>query len=177
MGFDSECVLAVETTDDRSRRFVVELRDRLLGEHLGAMPETVAEHIADTDSLISGVEGLRGGQRSLELLEGAVPDYADELLPDHAVVDPEKPINVEQLANRLIPEEERRSTKRQIAPVFALLVAVLGLAAAWRWTPLGDLLNTAALVETIEGLGSHAGTPLFMIMAYLVGGFMYPSPC
>ncbi|HRF43725.1 MAG TPA: VTT domain-containing protein [Candidatus Competibacteraceae bacterium] len=172
MGFDSECVLAVETTDDRSRRFVMELRDRLLGEHLGATPETVAERIADTDSLISGVEGLRGGQRSLELLEGAVPDYADELLPDHTVVDPEKPINVEQLADRLIPEEERRSTKRQIAPVLALLIAVLGLAAAWRWTPLGDLLNTAALVETIEGLGSHTGAPLLMIVAYLAGGFI-----
>ncbi|QQS53725.1 MAG: VTT domain-containing protein [Candidatus Competibacteraceae bacterium] len=172
MGFDSECVLAVETTDDRSRRFVVGLRDRLLGEHLGAAPETVAERIADTDSLISGVEGLRGGQRSLELLAGAVPDYANELLPDHAIIDPEKPITVEQLADRLIPEEERRSTKRQMAPVLALLVAVLGLAAAWRWTSLSDLLSTSALVAALEELGSHASAPFLMIAAYLVGGFI-----
>ncbi|HRX71229.1 MAG: VTT domain-containing protein [Candidatus Competibacteraceae bacterium] len=172
MGFDSECNLAIEALDDRSRQAVMNFRHRLLAEHLGAAPETVAARIADTDSLIGGVESLRGGRRSLEPLEGAVPDLADELLPDREVVDPEKPVTAEQLADRLIPEEERRSVRQQMAPILAILVTLLGLAAAWRWTPLGDWLNATVLVDAIQGLSSHAGAPFFMIAAYLIGGFI-----
>jgi phospholipase D1/2 len=172
MGFDSECNLALEGTDDRSRRAIVGLRDRLLGEHLGVDPATVAERVANTGSLILGVDGLRGGERSLEPLAGAVPDLADELLPDREVIDPEKPITAEQLAERLMPEEERRSTGQQIVPILAVLATVLGLAAAWRWTPLGDLLNATALGEIVMGLGGHAGAPFLMMVVYLIGGFI-----
>jgi uncharacterized membrane protein YdjX (TVP38/TMEM64 family) len=172
MGFDSECNLAIEAWDDQSRQAVTGFRNRLLAEHLGAAPETVAARIADSNSLIRGIDDLRGGQRSLEPLEGAVPDLADELLPDHEVVDPEKPVTAEQLADRLIPEEERRSARQQMAPILAILAALLGLAAAWRWTPLGDWLNATVLVDVVQELGGHAGAPLFMIAAYLIGGFI-----
>jgi len=172
MGFDSECNLALEGTDARSRRAIGGLRDRLLGEHLGVDPATVAERVTDTGSLILGVDGLRGGERSLEPLAGAVPDLADELLPDREVIDPEKPVTAEQLAERLMPEEERRSTGQQIVPILAVLATVLGLAAAWRWTPLGDLLNATALGEIVTGLDGHAGAPFLMMVVYLIGGFI-----
>jgi len=172
MGLDSECDLVIETTDDRSRQAVIGLRNRLLGEHLGATPENVAARLADAGSLILAVENLRGGQRSLEPLEGATPDLANELLPDHALFDPEKPVTVEQLADRLIPEEERRSAGQQLVPILVVLAVVLGLAAAWRWTSLGDLLNATVLVNAIAELDNYASAPFLMIAAYIIGGFI-----
>ena len=168
MGLDSECDLAVEASTDAERRAVAGLRDRLLAEHLGRDVETVAGRIAETGSLITAVEGLRGGERSLEPLHGAVPDLADELLPDHKLVDPEAPVTPEVLAERLIPREDRKSILRQLVPVLSVLGVVLALAAAWRWTPLGELLEVDALVAAVGAAGDSPAGALLLLAAFVV---------
>ena len=64
LGFDTECDIAVEATDDESRAAVAGLRHRLLAEHLGSDPETVGATIR-THGLLSAVDLLKGGARAL----------------------------------------------------------------------------------------------------------------
>jgi phospholipase D1/2 len=52
------------------------------------------------------------------------------------------------------------------------LLVVVGLAAAWRWTPLGNWLDVATLVEWARPLRDHPLTPLVVIGAYAVGGLI-----
>ncbi len=172
MGLDTECDIAVEATTDAEGAGVAGLRNRLLAEHLGSDEATVAHHIAAADSLVAGIEALRGGPRSLEYLEAAASDLADELLPDQDIVDPESPVSAEQLAERLIPEEERRSILGQMGPVLSIMAVVLGLAAAWRWTPLGGLLEVDTLVAVAGSAGESLGGTMLLLGAFVVGGIV-----
>jgi phosphatidylserine/phosphatidylglycerophosphate/cardiolipin synthase-like enzyme len=65
MGLDTECDLAIEATDDSTRRTIAQLRARLVGEHLGVAPEQVTETLAAKDSLIAAIESLNHGPRGL----------------------------------------------------------------------------------------------------------------
>ena len=53
-----------------------------------------------------------------------------------------------------------------------LLILVVGLAAAWRWTALGNWLDVATLVEGVDLLQDHPLTPLLVIGTYAVGGLV-----
>lgn len=57
-------------------------------------------------------------------------------------------------------------------PAVAILSVLLVLAAAWRWTPLGDLLDIPALIERARELSNHAGAPFYMLAIYVIGGFI-----
>ena len=52
------------------------------------------------------------------------------------------------------------------------LIVVVGLAAAWRWTPLGGWLDVATLVEWARPLQNHPLTPLLTIGAYVLAGLV-----
>src|SRR5690606_21415287 len=90
MGFDTECNIAIEARgSERVRRAIAGLRDRLLAEHLGTEPETVAAEVARHDGrLIAAIEALRHPGRTLELINPEVSPEIDALVPASAVVDP-----------------------------------------------------------------------------------------
>jgi len=170
MGLDSECDLAIEARDERTRAVVAGLRDRLLAEHLGTDAATVARAIRESGSLIAAIESLRGEPRSLEPLKTEVPELADELLPGRILVDPERPVDFDELAEQMLPADEQRSAARAGVKLLWLLAAALALAAAWRWTPLQHWLDVGTLIETAEHLKTAPYRPLIVIAAYLVGG-------
>lgn len=53
-----------------------------------------------------------------------------------------------------------------------LLVAFLALAAAWRWTPLGDWMAPDRLSAWAQTIRTHPFAPLWVIGAYVVGGLV-----
>ncbi len=61
MGFDTECNIAVEARgEERIRRLIAGLRDRLLAEHLGAGIDQVASEIGrQSGSLIKTIDALK----------------------------------------------------------------------------------------------------------------------
>lgn len=69
----------------------------------------MTEAIAAQGSFAASVEELRGGERTLVPLEGDVPDWLDELVPDSALVDPERPLAPEKLIHNFLPPEERQA--------------------------------------------------------------------
>ncbi|WP_448661747.1 phospholipase D-like domain-containing protein [Sphingomonas sp. CJ20] len=91
---DTECDVTIECEApgaENSAR-IRAIRDGLLAEHLGCMPEDVAAAIEAKGSLIAAIESLRGGAgRTLRPYE--VPDLegVTAWLADNEVLDPENP--------------------------------------------------------------------------------------
>jgi phosphatidylserine/phosphatidylglycerophosphate/cardiolipin synthase-like enzyme/uncharacterized membrane protein YdjX (TVP38/TMEM64 family) len=175
MGFDTECNVAIEARgDERIRRVIAGLRNRLLGEHLGTDPQAVGAEIArHQGSLIKAIEALRQpGGRTLEPIVPHVPPEIDALVPATAVVDPERPMDPEELVKEFVPPPERKPVAGRVWRVAAALITLAALAAVWRWTPLKDWVALEALVGMARTLDESPAAPVLVIAAYIVGGLL-----
>jgi len=173
MGLDSECDLAIEAgTDREARQAVSGFRDRLLAEHLGTTPRTVGDTLERTGSLLATVDALNGGPRRLVPLEGEVDPEVDRQLPDAALLDPERPVDGEVLAEQLVGHDQRRGAGRRLLGLAALLLILVGLAVAWRWTPLSAWLQPENLASLGGNIGSGPTGALIIVGAYLAGSLL-----
>ena len=171
MGLDCECDLVIEATSGTETAGAIrQFREQLLCEHLGAEPAAVAEAIRREDSLIRAIESLRGGERTLQRLDTAVDPQIDQLVPESAVIDPERPIDADQFITHFVPEEHKPHTARRVIMGMVTLSALLGLAAAWRWTALGEWLDVEVLMRQADALNAHPATPLLVIVVIAVAG-------
>ena len=58
-----------------------------------------------------------------------------------------------------------------------ILVAVSALAAAWRFTPLADILTPQRIAEWARTVGGSRWTPVILVLLYTPGAFlMFPRP-
>ena len=166
MGYDTECDLAVEATEPRIGAQLLQLRHRLVAEHMGVTPEEVARACERTDSLIGAIDSLHGNRR--DLLELEVPRSPAPLLFDPALMDPERPVEPEVLAAQLVPAGTRRRTARRLVAGAALLLAIAALAAAWRWTPLATWVDMPRLAGFVAALRDTPLAPLWILALYVV---------
>lgn len=176
LGLDTECNLTIEARGERRiRRAIAGLRRRLLAEHLGNSEETVAAAEEATGSPLAALAELRGGDRTLEPLEPTVSSELDDLIPAGTYLDPERPVQPERLLADFLPEEQHTPAKRRLLGLAAVLVTLLGLAAAWRFTPLGDWLDLDRLVGAAEVIRELPATPLLVLGIYVLAGlFVVP---
>lgn len=97
MGFDTECDLSVESTDDPAdhetlRRTIRSIRDDLLCEHLGVSHDRFAAALAQASgALIPAIDTLRGPGRSLSLFEPLDVAEDESVLAENDLLDPEQP--------------------------------------------------------------------------------------
>lgn len=106
LGFDTECDLFVEADHegDHISRAVVEMRERLLSEHLGVSPDDVASAVRSEGSLVAAVERLRGPGRTLALFEPGTVADEDSPLAENELVDPERaPQRIGRRIRQLMP--------------------------------------------------------------------------
>jgi len=170
MGLDTECDLAIEDEGGALVEKAIScFRSRLLGEHLGVEPERVSETLSSEGSLIRAVEKLRGGRRTLMPLRMEMPEWAETLIPDIRIADPEKPINLEEFTKEFMPEEVRRPGSRHLWYIAGILLCMLGLSAAWRWKPLGEWINLQTVAGTAESLRENPALPFIMMGIYAFG--------
>jgi phosphatidylserine/phosphatidylglycerophosphate/cardiolipin synthase-like enzyme/uncharacterized membrane protein YdjX (TVP38/TMEM64 family) len=175
MGTDTECNLALESRGDpRVQRAIAGLRERLLGEHLDTTPAEVAAAIARTHSLHAAIASLaRAGGRSLKAIEPELDPTLDALVPDQQVLDPERPIDPDEIVADLVPQERARAGARmKLIGLAALVVALAGLALAWRYTPMKEWLAPERLIDAGIALREYALAPLFAVLAFVAGGFV-----
>ncbi|HEX2056565.1 MAG TPA: VTT domain-containing protein [Nitrospiraceae bacterium] len=168
MGFDSECDLAfcAEGDPDVQAR-IASFRNDLLAEHLDTTRDDVRRAIDSHPSMIAAIESLRREGRSLEVFDGHIPPEVDDLVPDADFVDPSRPYEA-----NLVPEEHRPTVRRQIAMGAFILLAVVGLAAAWRWSPLAEWLDVPRLLSYAEEFERSPSAPFVTIAGFLVGGLL-----
>lgn len=150
MGLDTECDLAIDAAGaPRVGEAVARYHARLLGEHLGVPPERLIEPLMRGDSLIETIEALQSDRRSLRPLDLVVPASLDDLVPDAALLDPERPVDPDVLIEQYIPEEMRMPGRNAARRFLGLLVALVLLALLWRFTPLADYLEPDRLVALV----------------------------
>jgi uncharacterized membrane protein YdjX (TVP38/TMEM64 family) len=109
------------------------------------------------------VEKLRGGERSLEPLEGEVPEWLEALVPQAAVIDPERPAKLREMLEDL---DEDGGQPREWLRIGLGTGVVVGIAALWAWTPLREWIGPEQLEATLGVLRSSALGPLVGIAAF-----------
>ncbi len=126
MGFDTECNLAISPAEPAEQNSAIAgFRNRLLAEHLGTDPEKVAEEFAANGSLLQTVKHLNHGKRTLQELPPADPDPLSFALPTDVLIDPERPMQMEQLFDYLqigSPQPLRKLLTYGDAPLKRLLL-------------------------------------------------------
>jgi phospholipase D1/2 len=173
MGLDTECDLVIEAAgEQRIRGAIAGLRDRLLAEHLGLSPSDVAEAMTRHHSLLRTVETLRGTGRTLRSLPLRVADELDALVPDAIITDPESPVDTDLLARQLVADEDSAPARRTLFALASVLIVALVLAAAWRWTPLGEWIDVNVAISRLGDLRGEWMAPLVVILVYLGGSLV-----
>jgi phospholipase D1/2 len=168
MGFDTECDLAIQASGDpKIEEHIAAFRNHLLGEHLAVAEEETARVVRSHSRLIDAVEALRGNDRTLEVFDRHIPDGVDELVPDDDFIDPSHPFE-----NQLVPTEHRSSAQRQMIIGVAALLFVAALAAAWRWSPLGEWLELSRLMTYAAEFERSPTAPVVVIGSFVVGGLL-----
>lgn len=166
--FDSECDLAVEASGDpRVEARIAAFRNRLLGEHLDVAPEEVAQALRRRSRLIDAVEALRGKDRTLEVFDKNIPEELDEMVPDDEFIDPSHPYEIQ-----LCPPENRSSAHRQMILGVGVLLVVAALAAAWRWSPLGEWMELSRLIAYAQEFERSPAAPFIIVGSFVVGGLV-----
>jgi len=168
LGYDTECDLALEGDEPRLARAIALLRNRLLAEHLDVSPEQVAGALAERRSLIEAIKALSGNTRTLAPLEPDATAQEDSLILDPSVIDPERPLDPDRLTAELVPRRSRPVAARRLVSAVVVLLAAAGLAAAWRWSALRELLDVGSLASDIEVLAHAQFAPLLVLGAYLL---------
>ncbi|MEN3293319.1 MAG: phospholipase [Burkholderiales bacterium] len=178
MAFDTECNIAIEAHGSeeekiRMRRAIARLRNRLLAEHLDTTPEAVdAEMRRHNQSLHGTIDALQKQGRTLQAIEPIVSPELDALVPDQTLLDPERPIDPDELVAQFVPKEARQPLPRRLIGIGSLAVVLALLAVAWRWTPLREWVNLASLVAFARGLDSLPFTPIAVVASYVIGSLL-----
>ncbi len=171
MALDTECNITIEARGNQQvGAAIARLRCRLLAEHLDSAPETVDAEVCRHHSLHRAVAALQRSERTLRTLEPRTTPELDALIPEQALFDPEKPIDPDELVEQFVPNEARKPAPRRLIGVGLLALALALLALAWRWTPLRDWINLAALVAFARNLDALPFTPLAVVAGYVVAG-------
>jgi phospholipase D1/2 len=176
MGFDSECNLAVEAPGgSKTAAAIASVRNRLLAEHLGVSADTVTAALARQTSLTKTIESLSASSdRMLNKLEfnQSFPIDGVSLLENHQILDPESPVEIDRMMDHFVQHENGSAKIKQIIKIASVLMILLALAAAWRWTPLSHWLNSENLAAWARQIRSSPLSFLEVIGAYVLGGLI-----
>jgi len=175
LAIDTECNLAIEARGDpRVAALIAGLRERLLAEHLGCTTEDVATAMAREGSLHAAIGALhRDGQRTLNAVDPRADARLEAIVPDRHVFDPEQPLDPDMIVADLVPHDHARNGTRTRLVATALgILALCGMALAWRATPLHQWLAFDRLIEYGFALREHAWAPLAVLLAFVGGGLV-----
>jgi phosphatidylserine/phosphatidylglycerophosphate/cardiolipin synthase-like enzyme/membrane protein DedA with SNARE-associated domain len=176
MGLDSECCLAIEADRTTPAAKAIEtMRHRLLSEHMGAPIDSVSKAIADRRSIIKAIEFLSASsERRLDKLDHKQAQSVDAaaIVEDHKLLDPETPVEFDRMMDRFVQDTDGRAKIQQVIKVAGVLLILLALAAAWRWTPLSEWINQENLAAWARAIRDHPLAFPGVLGAYVIGGLI-----
>ncbi|HKP22290.1 MAG TPA: VTT domain-containing protein [Dongiaceae bacterium] len=176
MGTDTECDLAVSANgNETARASVLKVRNELIAEHAGVSAEELQGAIAENGSIIAAI-------RSLPKRDHWLQEVSDRSLPVSPpsmweyVADPRMPID----PTRLLSEggtaigRSKRRPMLALAGILLTLALFLGLAAAWRLTPLAELTDPDVLASTMAALEGPLAALAVILVFVALGLVMFP---
>jgi phosphatidylserine/phosphatidylglycerophosphate/cardiolipin synthase-like enzyme/uncharacterized membrane protein YdjX (TVP38/TMEM64 family) len=177
MGLDTECDAVIEARDVEAVSHAIRaFRDGLIAEHTGASVEDVIAAIERTGGLNAAIAELGSPERALRPVPEA-PGFSDALLSTVALADPERPVSVEALVEQFAPDVEVHRAKPLWKKAAWTMLALLGLALVWRYTPLADLLTAEHVSSWARTLSAYWWAPIILVLAYTPASLiMFPRP-
>jgi phosphatidylserine/phosphatidylglycerophosphate/cardiolipin synthase-like enzyme/uncharacterized membrane protein YdjX (TVP38/TMEM64 family) len=172
MGLDTECDLCLAAEDEGARAAIAGLRRRLLAMMLGVSPDSVADAEAREKGLIAAIESLRSGGRTLAPLPGEADPEWERQLPDDRLIDPDRPLNASDVSEAVVGRGSLSHARRRLWLGSALVLVVLALAGAWRWTDLGTWLEPKAFAASATGLLHSPWGPVVVAGGFVVGSLL-----
>lgn len=176
MGTDTECDLSVAAGDDvAARASVTRLRHELIAEHAGASVEEVEAAVARHGSIIAAIKSLPRRDHWLQ----EVSDHTLPVSPPSMweyVADPRGPID----PTRLLSDggaaigRSKRQALLAAGGILLTLVLCLGLAAAWRFTPLASVTDPDVLAGTMGTLQGPLAAVAVILAFVALGLVMFP---
>jgi phospholipase D1/2 len=180
MGFDTELDLALASDGDaRVASVVTGLRSRLLAEHLGRDPETVARAIEESrGSLIAGLDQLASeskSERTLRRLEEPPFEagWEQALNVGQDLVDPESPEEPERLLASFLSRDVPGAAHTPWLKAAAVAILLAALAGAWHFTPLADWLSAERLDGAIRAIQGAPLAPLGVAAFYALASLLF----
>lgn len=171
MGLDSECDLSLETWGHPDAvKACTELRNDLLAEHLGSTPREVDDTLRETGSMIRAIDILGGPERTLRPLD--ITPVERSILSEPYLVDPERPMDPDEFIERFIDKEDHHSGRKRLIGFSALILMLVALAAAWKWTPLAAYLDIDVISAQIQAFSDYRLMPVIVLTLYVVGGLV-----
>jgi phosphatidylserine/phosphatidylglycerophosphate/cardiolipin synthase-like enzyme/uncharacterized membrane protein YdjX (TVP38/TMEM64 family) len=180
MGMDTECDVLIESRDDPQVAAAIGgFRDRLLAEHLGVAPETFTRELQNAGSLQGAISALQCEQRSLRALD-PLKEWPEAIVSIASVADPDEPIALDMLRPEPVYGEGPSDLLAERPAWGQLALIALGfalLAAAWRFTPLGEIVTAEKIIGWAHAFGAQWWAPLAVMLAYTPACFvMFPRP-
>lgn len=130
MGLDSECDVAIEATSENDcRENIRELRQRLIAEHLGVEAEKVQATEKSQSTLIKAIESLNVDKNSFRHIDQYISPELDKIVPDSYMIDPEKPVEPDELIKYLFGYDKPNKIRRRWFR-FGVFLFVLAIVAA-----------------------------------------------
>jgi uncharacterized membrane protein YdjX (TVP38/TMEM64 family) len=178
MGADTECDLAIEAGGEgeraaEARTAIVDLRNRLLGEHCGVAAADVASALARHGSLVAAADTLSANGHSLRSIDDGRPDRGIVSRLAERIADPARPLRLGRLAG-LLPRL-LLSRSRGMARGPGLAIALVGaifvmLTLAWQVTGLSGLAEPEQVQELMSVAAGKRWAAAVVLMAFVVGG-------
>jgi phospholipase D1/2 len=169
MGTDTECDLVVEGRDEATRADIRRIRDRMLAEHIGVPAARVTAAMAE-GSIFAALDRLRArGRRLLPIADGELSE--GEGMPQvEAVADPRRPIGPGTVLADFGEEEGAQGGMALWLRITLVVAPIAILGAAWRYTPLSDLMNPQAFSASMQAGGAWG--PLLALGLFMVLGLI-----
>ena len=171
MGLDTECDLAIELHESSKKQIIANFRHRLLAEHMGVSPDEVAARYVAQRSLSRVIETLRSDRRLEPIADGA-SEWLNGMVPDSVLIDPERPLNSDQLVEQFFPGPMRRRAAPNLIRLAALLACLVSLAIIWRWTPLATWIDPKVFEASTESVANSPMALLWVIAGYTFGSLV-----
>lgn len=180
LGLDTECDVAIVAEDAATEAAIRDLRHKLIAMFMWMEPADVrrAEEQAARDGkgLTEAIEALRAekaetapdGDNRLGPMTGESDPQWQDQMPDERLVDPDRPLTPEMVANTVAEPEHHPHIRRRVAVGLVILAAFAGLGTVWHFTPLGDLIHPQDLIAAARDVGNSLWGPVVAIGGFLV---------
>lgn len=174
MVLDSECCIVIDARDNPLRQAAIaRIRNRLLAEHLDSSEADVEQALARHGRLNAAIASLKGhSARTLVPLTPEVPPELRDIADRVHVLDPEAPIEANELLAQFLPEPTRRPVIAKLLVLGALALGVVVLTIAWRFTPFGHELTFAKLTADAQRLAATHFGPIAVVAMYAVAALL-----
>ena len=180
MGLDTECDVTFDAEGDCAKSAAVRrFRDTLLSEHLDVPLDDFQRAVEERDFLHAAIESLRCDKRTLQVLEEKPEPFGVVTSLAASVADPERPVAIDRLISLISGDADSGTSRPGPAwgKIGSIMLAVIALALAWRYTPLADFVTPERIFAWARAANEVAWAPLAIAAAYAPAAFiMFPRP-